>query len=50
MMYERIRCPHCGNIEELQHYDVGGADEGNAFCNQCHKEFSLAAAHAAEGE
>jgi len=43
-MDERIRCPHCGNVETLNGYDVGGADEGCAFCNRCHLEFVLAAA------
>lgn len=35
-----ITCPECGERAPLQHYDVGGADEGNLFCNACHSEIS----------
>lgn len=36
-----LKCPACGSVAELQHYDVGLADEGCVFCNQCHEEFIL---------
>ena len=31
-------CPHCGNVEDLDNYDVIGADSGHLFCNQCNRQ------------
>lgn len=31
-------CPECGHIDTIENFDVGGADEGNLFCNRCHHE------------
>lgn len=35
---EIVRCPVCGNEEEIDGYDVIGADPGCLFCNQCDTE------------
>ena len=45
---EKIKCPHCGEVEALNDFDVGGADEGCAFCSHCHREFVLANAEGAD--
>lgn len=39
---EQIACPHCGYADcaFCGNWDVGGADEGCLFCNQCNGEFS----------
>ena len=34
-----VQCPHCRWIEDLDCFDVMGADSGNIFCLNCHKEF-----------
>jgi len=47
---ELIECPHCGNVETLDGYDVGGADWDGAFCNHCHLEFVLATAGGSRAE
>jgi hypothetical protein len=36
-------CPECGHRDTLANFDVGGADEGNVFCNRCDSEVSIAA-------
>jgi len=33
-----LQCPKCGHVEDIQGYDVLGADPGNLFCNQCNFE------------
>ncbi len=38
---ELLRCPECGNVDILDCYDVGGADEDCVFCNQCNTELRL---------
>lgn len=35
-----ISCPECEYTGTLDDFDVIGADEGNLFCTQCHKEFN----------
>jgi len=31
-------CPICWNVENLDNYDVIGADPGMLFCNQCNRQ------------
>ena len=38
---KEIKCPHCGNLEVIDHYDVGGMDEGFIFCNKCNRDFKF---------
>ena len=38
---EWFACPECGQATELDAFEVGGADEGNVFCNSCSAEISL---------
>jgi transcription elongation factor Elf1 len=33
------KCPHCGEISDLNGCDVLGADDGWLFCNNCHEQF-----------
>jgi len=33
-------CPVCGNVENLDNYDILGADPGTLFCNQCSRQVS----------
>lgn len=33
-----VRCLKCGHIDSLEQFDVGGADDGKVFCNQCNEE------------
>lgn len=39
------RCPQCGNVDDLQGFDVLGADDGNLFCIKCHLENPMEEVH-----
>ena len=45
---EWIICPSCRQPSQVDGCDVGGADEGNAFCPRCTTEFDLASAEAGD--
>lgn len=34
-----ITCPKCGKQDDLEGFDVLGADDNNVFCTACHCEF-----------
>jgi transcription elongation factor Elf1 len=36
-----FRCPHCGHQDDLDGYDVIGADTDCVFCNNCNMECSI---------
>lgn len=38
---EMVRCPVCGYEADIQNFDVGGADEGCLFCNNCDTEIDV---------
>lgn len=33
-----VKCPECKNIDNIDHFDVLGADDDKLFCNRCDKE------------
>jgi predicted RNA-binding Zn-ribbon protein involved in translation (DUF1610 family) len=34
----QFKCPNCGFVGSLEHFDVCGADDGKMFCTQCSLE------------
>ena len=38
---EFVRCPKCGHSDDIDGFDVLGADFGCVFCNQCNTEIAL---------
>ena len=36
-----LACPVCGHADWRDGFDVGGADQGNVFCNACTAEVAL---------
>jgi len=39
---ELVTCPQCGKQDDIQAFDVLGADGWNVFCTDCHCEFDPA--------
>lgn len=37
--YPEFSCPDCGETGTIWDFDVGGADPGHVFCNQCNEHF-----------
>lgn len=37
----RATCPHCGYDDNIDCFDVLGADPDHLFCNQCNKQFAM---------
>lgn len=38
---EMVECPACGHTDDIQGFDVLGADWGCVFCTQCWQEIQL---------
>ena len=36
-----MKCPQCGAVEDLDLYDICGADDGNVFCINCQAEVPI---------
>lgn len=36
-----LQCPHCGHRDNLDGFDVLGADDNCVFCNGCNRELEL---------
>jgi len=32
-----FKCPECGNVADLEHWDCLGSEGENLFCNQCNQ-------------
>lgn len=39
---EMVKCPKCGHTDDIQGFDVLGADGGCVFCVRCHCEMRAA--------
>jgi hypothetical protein len=38
---EMVECPVCHKVDDVDSFDVLGADDGCVFCTNCHQQVDL---------